>query len=121
MPERVPESSLAPGVAGRFYVGTDCGFSAEQYADMAMTAMFENAKHYPLPLKVKVLEAKLEISKILNNYFAEAMADAARRIGRHYELQEKTAARLMLPAGYSQRLDEGGVWQEAEATSNSGV
>jgi hypothetical protein len=116
--EKLPGNPIAPGVAGRFYVGNDTGFTPEQYADMALTAMFESAKNYPLPLKVKVLEAKLEMAKILNNYFAEAMVDAARRIGRQYELQEKTKARLMLPAGYAQRLDEGGVWHEAEDASN---
>jgi hypothetical protein len=41
------------------------------------------------------------------------MADERRRVGRQYELQETAKARLMLPAGYAQRLDEGGVWTEA--------
>lgn len=120
MTERLPGNPIAPGIAGRFYTSNDSGFTPEQYADMALTAMFDSAKNYPQPLKTRVLEAKLEISRILNNYFAEAMVDAARQIGRQYELQEKTKARLMLPAGYAQRLDEGGVWNEAEAASNSG-
>ena len=104
---------MSEQIAGRFYVGTDGGFSPEQYADMILTALFESAKHYPPGLKVKVLEAKLEMQRVIMNYVAEAMADERRRVGRHYELQEKAKARLMLPVGYAQRLDEGGVWTEA--------
>jgi hypothetical protein len=113
MSEKIPESSMNPGLAGRFYVGTDGGFSAEQYADMCMTAMFENAKHYPQPLKFVVLEKKLEIVNILTRYISEAMADERRRVGREYELHDKKKARLLLPSGMGQRLDEGGVWSEA--------
>lgn len=113
MPEIIPESSLNPGIAGRFYVGTDGGFSAEQYADMCMTAMFENAKHYPQPLKFVVLEKKLEVVNILTRYISEAMADERRRVGREYELHDKKKARLLLPSGIGQKLDEGGVWSEA--------
>lgn len=118
MSEALPDNPMAQGVAGRFYVGTDGGFTPEQYADMCMTALFESAKHYPLPLKIKVLEAKIEIAKVLNHYFAEAMADERRRIGRQYELHDKAKARLMLPSGMGQRLDDGGVWDEAVAPAS---
>jgi hypothetical protein len=113
--EQLPDNPLMRGVAGRFYVGSDGGFTPEQYADMCMTALFESAKNYPLPLKLKVLEAKAEMAKVLHHYFAEAMADERRRIGRRYELHDKKQARLMLPSGMGERLDNGGVWDEALA------
>lgn len=100
-------------VAGRFYVNNDGGFTPEQYADMIMTKLFESAKDYPPQIKTKILEAKFEVQRIILHYVAEAMADERRRIGRHYELHDKQKARLMLPAGYASKLDEGGIWSEA--------
>jgi len=100
-------------IAGRFYVNNDGGFSPEQYADMIMSALFESAKNYPPVIKVRVLEAKLEMQKIILNYVSEAMADERRRIGRQYELHDKKKARLLLPSGMGHQLDEGGVWTEA--------
>lgn len=105
-------------VAGRFYVNNDGGFTPEQYADMIMTKLFESAKNYPPQIKTKILEAKFEVHKIVLHYVAEAMADERRRIGRLYELNDKTKARLMLPAGYAERLDNGGVWSEALMEKN---
>jgi len=107
------ESSINPRVAGRFYVGTDGGFNAHQYADMIMTALFESAKHAPQPLKTQILEFKLQALDIVYRHVAEAMADATRRVGRQYELNERKKARLLLPSGMGQRLDQGGVWDEA--------
>ena len=107
------ETSQNVRVAGRFYVGTDGGVNAQQYTDMIMTALFESAKNAPQPLKTRLLEYKLEAIDIIFHYVSEAMADERRRVGRQYELQETAKARLMLPAGYAQRLDEGGVWTEA--------
>ena len=52
-------------------------------------------------------------------HVAEAMADATRRVGRQYELQDKKKARLLLPSGMGQKLDEGGVWDEAGASPSS--
>lgn len=119
MSERAPESNSPPGIAGRFYVNTDGGFNAAQYTDMIATALFESAKHAPQPLKTQILEWKLSAVNIIHRYVAEAMADAARRIGRQYELKEKeNKGRLMLPGGLSRHLDEGGVWEEAKATES---
>lgn len=110
------ESSLNPRIAGRFYVGTDGGFSPQQYTDMIMTALFESAKNAPQPLKTKLLEFKLEAINVIFHYVSEAMADERRRVGREYELQEKSKkGRLLLPGGLAQKLDNGGVWSEAEA------
>jgi len=100
-------------IAGRFYVNNDGGFTPEQYADMILTALFESAKDYPPQIKVRVLEAKLSMQRIIVNYVSEAMADERRRIGRQYELHDKKKARLLLPSGMGQKLDEGGVWNEA--------
>ena len=105
--------------AGRFYVNNDGGFTPEQYADMAMTRLFSTAKYLPQPLKSQVLEAKLKILQVLVMTFSEAMADERRRIGRHYELRDKKAARLLLPSGMGQRLDDGGVWSESLPASNT--
>ena len=107
------ETSRNPAVAGRFYVGTDGGFSPEQYADMLMTRLFESAKHAPQPLKSLILEWKLRVANEVFGVISEAMADAARRVGRQYELNEKKKARLLLPAGMGERLDQGGVWDES--------
>lgn len=107
------DSSLNPKFAGRFYVGTDGGFSAQQYTDMIMTALFESAKNAPQPLKTRLLEYKLEAINVIFQYVSEAMADERRRVGREYELQDKKKARVLLPSGMGVRLDEGGVWNEA--------
>jgi len=112
------DSSINPKTAGRFYVGTDGGFNAHQYTDMIMTALFESAKNAPQPLKTQILEFKLRAVDIVYKHVAEAMADATRRVGRQYELQEKKKARLLLPSGMGQKLDEGGVWDEALPAQN---
>lgn len=110
------DTSLNTRVAGRFYVGTDGGFTPQQYTDMIMTALFASAKNAPQPLKTRLLEFKLEAINIVFHYVSEAMADERRRVGREYELKEKSkAGRLMLPGGLAQKLDNGGVWSEAEA------
>jgi hypothetical protein len=107
------EPSLNPKLAGRFYVGSDGGFSAEQYTDMIMTQLFDSAKDAPQPLKTQILEFKLQAANIIHRYVVEAMADATRRVGRQYELHDKKKARLMLPSGMGERLDQGGIWDEA--------
>lgn len=117
MSERIPESSVPQAVAGRFYVSNDSGFTPAQYTDMIMTGLFESAKHWPQPMKTRLLEAKIEAVNIIQRYVAEAMADATRKVGRHYELHEKKQARLLLPSGMGQRMDNGGVWDEATAPS----
>lgn len=105
--------------AGRFYVNNDGGFTPEQYADMLMTKFFDTAKFLPQPLKSRVLEGKLQLYEIARNIIAEAMVDERRRVGRHYELNDKKKARLLLPAGMGQRLDQGGVWDENYDPSTS--
>lgn len=100
-------------LAGRFYVSSDAGFNAQQYTDMIMTALFESAKNAPQPYKTRLLEYKLECVDIIFRYVNEAMADERRRVGREYELHDKRKARLLLPSGMGDRLDEGGVWNEA--------
>ena len=110
------DTSLNTKVAGRFYVGTDGGFGPQQYTDMIMTALFESAKNAPQPIKTRLLEFKLEAINVIFHYVSEAMADERRRVGREYELKEKSkAGRLLLPGGLAQKLDQGGVWSEAEA------
>jgi hypothetical protein len=84
--------------SGRFFVAAaDGSFSAEQYADMALTRMFESAKDYPQPLKGAVLERKFEIRNILIHHIGEAMADARKRIGNKFENGQAAAARAHLP------------------------
>lgn len=115
MAERVPEPTLNQTFAGRFYTSNAGGFSAKQYADMIMTALFESAKNAPQPLKTQILEFKLEAGNIVFHYVNEAMEDAKRLVGRQYELNEKKKGRLLLPGGLAQHLDQGGVWDEAKA------
>lgn len=94
-------------VAGRFYVMNDGSFTPEQYADMVMTRLFESAKHLPQPIKVQVLEFKAKAVDVLRHYFAEAMADARRQIGKAYEHEDLKKARLMLPATHAESLRMG--------------
>jgi len=107
------EASQNPKIAGRFYVGTDGGFSAHQYTDMLMTKLFDSAKTLPQPMKTQILEFKNQYANIIFGVVNEAMADAARRVGRQYELNEKKKARLLLPSGMGDRLDNGGIWDES--------
>jgi hypothetical protein len=114
--ETTVDSSLNQQVAGRFYVGTDGGFTAQQYTDMIATALFMSAKHAPQPLKTQLLEWKLQAVNIIYQHVAEAMMDERRRVGREYELKEKNKrGRLMLPGALRNHLDEGGIWEEAKA------
>lgn len=115
MPEKIPETSMNRQFAGRFYTGTDGGFTADQYTDMLMTQLFESAKTAPQPLKTQLLEFKLKYVNIAFRIIREAMADATRRVGRKYELNDHQHGRLMLPGALKQKLDEGGLWSEAQA------
>lgn len=82
---------------GRFYVGADDGFTPEQYADMALTRMFESAKDWPQPMKTQALEQKFRVRKILTHFFAEAMADERRRVGIEFEAGRLAKAVDLLP------------------------
>lgn len=94
-------------VAGRFYVMNDGSFTPEQYTDMVMTRIFESAKNLPQPAKTQVLEFKAKIADVICHYFAEAMADARRQIGKQYEHEDLKKARLMLPATHAESLRMG--------------
>lgn len=82
---------------GRFFVGADGGFTPVQYADQALMRMFENVKDWPQPMKTQALEEKFKIRATLIHFFAEAMADERRRVGREFEAGKLTKAVEMLP------------------------
>ena len=93
--------------AGRYYIMNDGSFTPEQYADMAMTRLFESAKNLPQPYKTQVLEFKAQFFNVLCHYFSEAMADERRRVATIYELGDTKKARLMLPATHAEGVQLG--------------